>query len=93
MSGVDWQDVERVLATVIDSPESDRAARLESRLNELTGGGKLLVEKMSPDQKTALRKLQDFERLVAVKYFKTKQEMFDPVEERIQQELFSRKVQ
>ena len=66
---------------------------VRNRLNELTGGGKLLVEKMSPDQKTALRKLQDFERLVAVKYFKTKQEMFDPVEERIQQELFSRKVQ
>jgi hypothetical protein len=66
---------------------------VRNRLNELTGGGNLLVEKMSPDQKTALRKLQDFERLVAVKYFKTKQEMVDPVEERIQQELFSRKVQ
>ena len=29
MSSVDWQDVERVLATVMDLPENDRAARLD----------------------------------------------------------------
>src|SRR5215471_11244756 len=29
MSSVDWQDVERVLATIIDLPEHDRAARLD----------------------------------------------------------------
>jgi len=27
MSGVDWQEVERVLAIVIDLPENDRARR------------------------------------------------------------------
>ena len=66
---------------------------LRNRLNALTDGGKLLVTKMSPDQKAALRKLQDFERVVSVKSFKMQEEVLSPVEERIQQELFSRKVQ
>lgn len=66
---------------------------LRNRLNALTEGGKLLVDKMSPDQKIALRKLQDFERAVAAKSFKMQEEVLAPVEERIQKELFSRKVQ
>jgi hypothetical protein len=55
--------------------------------------GRRLVAKMSADQKAALRKLQDFERLVAAKSFKMQEEVLTPVEERIQEELFSRKVQ
>jgi hypothetical protein len=66
---------------------------LRNRLNALTEGGKLLLSKMSQDQKAALRKLQDFERAVAIKSFKFQEEVLDPVEERIQKELFSRKVQ
>jgi hypothetical protein len=66
---------------------------LRSRLNALTEGGKLLVDKMSSEQKAALRKLQDFERGVAVRAFKMSEEVLKPVEERIQEELFSRKVQ
>jgi hypothetical protein len=66
---------------------------LRSRLNALTAGGTLLVSQMSPDQKAALKKLQDFERAVAVKSFKLQEEVLDPVEERIQKELFTRKVQ
>jgi hypothetical protein len=66
---------------------------LRNRLSALTEGGKLQVSNMSPDQKAALRKLQDLERVVAVKSFKLQEEVLDPVEERIQQELFSRKVQ
>ena len=65
---------------------------LRNRLNALTEGGRLLVNKMSPDQKTALRKLQDFERAVAAKSFKMQEDVLAPVEERIQKELFSRKV-
>jgi hypothetical protein len=71
----------------------DIDADLRNRLNALTEGGKLQVSKVSPDQKAALRKLQDLERVVAVKSFKLQEEVLDPVEERIQQELFSRKVQ
>jgi hypothetical protein len=66
---------------------------LRNRLSTLTEGGKLLVAKMSADQKAALRKLQDFERGVAAKSFKMQEEVLTPVEERIQEELFSRKVQ
>ena len=66
---------------------------LRNRLGTLTEGGKLLVAKMSADQKAALRKLQDFERVVAAKSFKMQEEVLTPVEERIQEELFSRKVQ
>jgi hypothetical protein len=66
---------------------------LRNRLNALTEGGKLMVSNMSPDQKAALRKLQDFERAVAVKSFKLQEDVLDPVEERIQKELFTRKVQ
>jgi hypothetical protein len=40
-----------------------------------------------------LRKLQDYERLVAAKSFKMQEEVLTPVEEKIQEELFSRKVQ
>jgi hypothetical protein len=65
---------------------------LRNRLGTLTEGGKLLATKMSPDQKAALRKLQDFERLVAARSFKMQEEVLTPVEERIQEELFSRKV-
>ena len=66
---------------------------LRNRLAALTEGGKLLVSKMSQDQKVALRKLQDYERLVAAKSFKMQEEVLTPVEEKIQEELFSRKVQ
>jgi hypothetical protein len=66
---------------------------LRNRLNVITEGGKLLVSKMPPDKKTALRALQDLERAVAIKSFKMQEEVLDPVEERIQKELFSRKVQ
>ena len=48
---------------------------------------------MSQDQKAALRKLQDYERLVAAKSFKMGEDVLKPVEEKIQEELFSRKVQ
>jgi len=66
---------------------------LRNRLSALTEGGKLLVAKMSAAQKAALRKLQDFERLVAARSFKMSEDVLKPVEEKIQEELFSRKVQ
>jgi hypothetical protein len=66
---------------------------LRRRLSTLTEGGKLLVSKMSADQKAALRKLQDFERVVAAKSFKMSEDVLKPIEEKIQEELFSRKVQ
>lgn len=66
---------------------------IRARLAALTGNGQILVEKMSPEQKLALKKLQVYERAAAKKSFQMQEEVLGPVEERIQQELFSRKVQ
>jgi hypothetical protein len=66
---------------------------IRTRLAALTNNGRILVEKMSPEQKAALKKLQDYELAVAAKSVKLHEEIIAPVEERIQQELFSRKVQ
>jgi hypothetical protein len=66
---------------------------IRARLAALTNNGRLLVEKMSPEQKAALKKLQDYELAVAARSVKLHEEVITPVEEKIQQELFSRKVQ
>ena len=66
---------------------------IRARLAALTNGGTILVEKMSSEQRNELKKLQDYERRVAAKTFKLQEEVLGPVEEQIQQELFSRKVQ
>jgi hypothetical protein len=66
---------------------------IRARLAALTSGGTILVERMSPDQRNELTKLQDYERRVAAKAFKFQDEVLGPVEEQIQQQLFSRKVQ
>src|SRR5689334_18597183 len=72
-----------------DEVEPDIRARLAS----LTNGGTLLVSAMSPDQRTALKRLQEYELAAASKSFKLQEELVKPVEERIQQEMFSRKIQ
>jgi hypothetical protein len=66
---------------------------IRTRLAALTNNDTILVEKMSPEQRSELKKLQDYERRVATKDFKLQDELLTPVEERIQQELFARKVQ
>jgi hypothetical protein len=48
---------------------------------------------MSPAQRAALKKLQDYERGVAAKNFELQTEVFDPVEEKILEEMFARKPQ
>jgi len=66
---------------------------IRARLAALTNGGSNLVEKMSLEQRNELKKLQDYERRVAARTYKLQEDVLTPVEERIQQELFSRKVQ
>jgi hypothetical protein len=72
-----------------DEVESD----IRERLNALTGGGTLLVADMSDEQRAALAELQDYERRVAVKHLQLAEQIFDPVEESIEKELFARKVE
>jgi len=71
-----------------DQVESD----VRNRLSALTRGGTIPVERMSPKQMAALKDLQDFERRVAAKNYQMAQEIFDPVEEAIEKELYARKV-
>ena len=71
-----------------DDVETD----IRKRLLAITGGGTTPVEQMSPEQQVALKKLQDYERKVAVINFELQEEVFDPVEERIEEELYSREV-
>ena len=66
---------------------------IRTRLAALTNYGTTPIEKLTADQRAELRKLQDYERRVAAKTHKLQEELLVPVEERIQQELFARKVQ
>jgi hypothetical protein len=66
---------------------------LRTRLDALTDESKIPIEKMSAEQHAALKKLQEYELGVSRKSFQLQEEVLTPVEERIQQEMFSRKVQ
>ena len=70
-----------------DDPERD----IRKRLVALTNGGTLMVDKMTPSQKTALKDLQDLERRVAAKHLKLRDEVVDPVADKIEEQLFSNK--
>jgi hypothetical protein len=65
---------------------------IRERLAALTNGGTIRVAEMSPEQRAALKKLQDYERRVAAKNFELAEELFDPVEAKIEKELFAREV-
>lgn len=71
-----------------DEVETD----IRERLDALTAGGTIPVDKMSPDQLAALKELQDYERRVAVVDFDLTVRIFDPVEEEIEKELYARDV-
>ena len=66
---------------------------IRTRLNAMTDNGRIPVDKLSVDQRAALKKLQAYELAVAAKSVKLQEEVLLPVEERIQEELFARKVQ
>ena len=66
---------------------------IKARLAALTSSSTVPLEKMTSTQQAELKKLQDLERRVAFKTFKLQEDILVPVEEKIQQELFSRKVQ
>jgi len=66
---------------------------IRKRLASLTNGGTILVGDMTPAQQTALKELQDYERRVTTKSFELQEEVIDPVEEKIEREMFARKSQ
>ncbi len=72
-----------------DEVETD----IRQRLAALTGAATIPVTQMSPEQQTALKELQAYERKVGIVAFELQEEIFDPVEEQIEKELFAEKVE
>lgn len=65
---------------------------IRNRLAALTKNGTIRVEEMSPEQRIVLKKLQNYELQVATKNFELAEELFDPVEEKIEREMYAREV-
>jgi hypothetical protein len=68
-------------------------ADITKRLDSILGGGTPTVDKLTPEQLTALNKLKEFERRAAKANLKLQRELFDPVEEQIEKEMYARPVQ
>jgi hypothetical protein len=66
---------------------------VQARLDAITGGASVPLEALSPDSLTALEKLQEYERRVSVINFKLEMELIEGVEERIERELYARRVE
>jgi len=66
---------------------------IRQRLDAITGGGSVTLEELSPEQLAALRELQDHERSLAVKSLELEVQILEPVEMRIEKELFARTVE
>ena len=65
---------------------------LENRLDAITDGRTIPLAKLSADRLASLKELQEYERRVAPFTLEVEEEVLDPVEERIQKEMFSRDV-
>lgn len=71
-----------------DDVETD----IRDRLYAITGGEMIPVAQMTPEQQAALTKLQEYERRVGAISFKLQEDIFEPVEEQIEKEMFAREV-
>jgi hypothetical protein len=85
---------EKMRAAGFDYNHPDEVeADINKRLNAILGGGTPPLDKLSPEQRTGLMKLQEYERRVAKATLKLQKEIFEPVEERIEKEIYARKVE
>ncbi|MGI9570706.1 MAG: hypothetical protein ACR2PH_13460, partial [Desulfobulbia bacterium] len=75
-----------------DHPD-DVEPDIRKRLDIITGGATVPVDKMSNEAQAALKKLQAYERAVAPISEKLEAQVFDPIEERIHRELFARRTE
>ena len=64
---------------------------IRERLFALTSGGTIPTAKLSTEQRSALKDIQDYERRAAAKSFKLQKDITEPVEEKILEEMFARK--
>jgi hypothetical protein len=65
---------------------------VRERLAAITQGATIPLDELSPAQRDALKELQDYERRVSVVNYRLEEEILDEVEDRIEEELFPRKV-
>jgi hypothetical protein len=63
------------------------------RLFAITGGGSIPLDKLSSEKMAALKKLQELERRVAAVNLELQEELFEPVEDKIEKEMFAQKVE
>jgi hypothetical protein len=63
------------------------------RLDAITGGSTVPLEELSPEQLAALEELQNYERRLAVTSIELEVRLLDPVEDRIERELYARRVE
>ncbi|MEX8520770.1 MAG: hypothetical protein AB3X44_19880 [Leptothrix sp. (in: b-proteobacteria)] len=68
------------------------APDIEKRIAALTQDRTIELARLTPEQLKGLKALQDYERRVAKKDRQLRESLFDPVEEQIQREMYSRKV-
>jgi hypothetical protein len=65
-------------------------ADVRERMNAITQGETVPLEKLSPEQRKALEKLQEYERKVAVVNLRLEEEILDDVEDQIEEQVFGR---
>jgi hypothetical protein len=63
------------------------------RLDAITGGSTVPLEELSPEQLVALEELQVYERRLATTSYELEVKLLDPVEERVERELYARRVE
>ena len=66
---------------------------IRRRLNALTQGGTVPVGKMTPAQLSALKELQAYELSVGIKHIAVRDALVEPVAEKVEEAMFSRKPQ
>jgi hypothetical protein len=64
---------------------------VRERLNAITQGETIPIEKMSPEQRKALGKLQEYEQKVSVVNLRLEEEILDEVEDKVEEEIFGRR--
>jgi hypothetical protein len=75
-----------------DDPNAVEAEIVE-RLDAITGGGATPLEELSAEQLAALEELQNYERRLAATSFDLEAQLIEPVEEKIEKELYARRVE
>ena len=71
-----------------DEAEND----IRHRLAAITEGGAITPATMSPEQRAALKELQTYELRAAAKNYELKVKVLDPLEAKIQRQLFAREI-